>query len=68
MNKAWLVVGPDAPESQAQKIYLERLRDEFAMAALTGLLANSSHDDLEPSAWGHDAYTIADAMMEARRK
>jgi hypothetical protein len=47
------------------------LRDEFAMAALTGLLANPA---LEPTIKKHgaswfdkNAYLFADAMMEARK-
>ena len=47
------------------------LRDEFAMAALTGLLANPA---LEPTIKKHgakwfdeNAYAFADAMMEARK-
>jgi hypothetical protein len=47
------------------------LHDEFAMAALTGEIANSAHEPLgnidmpRLAAW---AYRIADAMMEARKK
>lgn len=56
------------------------LRDEFAMAALTGLIANSENCEkgMEPTisylartqngAWlAQSAYAIADAMMEARK-
>jgi hypothetical protein len=45
------------------------LRDKFAMAALTGLLA--SPIDRKWSNWrrmADDSYHIADAMMEAREK
>ena len=45
------------------------LRDKFAMAALTGLLA--SPIDREWSHWrrlAEDSYDMADAMMEAREK
>jgi len=41
----------------------QRLRDEFAMAALTGLL---SHDYDNMPNLAHEAYLIADAMLEAR--
>jgi len=41
------------------------LRDEFAMAALKGNLANP-HDDLSPEQNAEIAYKIADAMMAAR--
>ena len=47
----------------------ERLRDEFAMAALTGLI--SSHRDYSNN-YNVDvaakAYAIADAMLEARKE
>jgi hypothetical protein len=48
------------------------LRDEFAMAALTGLLSNPNFDvkpGLEKErdqAYAEDAYSIDDAMLEAR--
>lgn len=42
-------------------------RDQFAMAALTGLMANPSHDTLASAEYAHDAYLAADAMMEARK-
>ena len=57
----------------------DRLRDEFAMAALTGFLANSeaAHAGAEPmtsylsraenAAWvAQRAYILADAMLAAR--
>ena len=43
------------------------LRDEFAMAALTGMLAGSPND----GSWQHFvevAYKFADAMMQERMK
>jgi len=55
---------------------VKTLRDEMAMAALTGLLSSPfdilDPDDkplpyLLPSQWAHAAYILADAMMEARR-
>lgn len=62
------------------ELNLSRLRDEFAMAALTGALANSeaATENVEPLLSGiartKDAsglaawmYLIADAMMEARK-
>ncbi len=43
----------------------ERLRDEFAMAALTGMLANHDNEgDFDDFA--KDCYTFADAMLAAR--
>jgi hypothetical protein len=46
---------------------LERLRDTFAAAALTGLLANP-HDDLLASdnCYATSAYELADAMLRER--
>ncbi|MFN7882996.1 MAG: hypothetical protein ACK5PF_08295 [bacterium] len=42
------------------------LRDRFAMAALTGLLANPAEARISPAEWTYDAYRFADAMMKAR--
>lgn len=48
----------------------ETLRDQFAMAALTGYLASFEPMD-EPSEYASsiaiDCYRLADAMMEARK-
>jgi hypothetical protein len=45
------------------------LRDEFAMAALTGLLANAVDDgSMGAEDWASDAYLFADKMLEARKK
>ena len=43
----------------------EPLRDQFAMAALTGILA---HGDVTISTAEIICYKIADAMLEARKK
>jgi hypothetical protein len=40
----------------------DRLRDEFAMAALTGLLAANWNPSIIPE----QAYAIADAMLKQR--
>ena len=42
------------------------LRDRFAMAALTGMLANPAEARISPAEWTYDAYRFADAMMKAR--
>ena len=43
------------------------LRDEFAMAALTGMYAAGyGTADCTVSEIAHDAYRLSDAMMEAR--
>ena len=47
------------------------LRDQFAMSALQGLLANPQCTPMgmsfEPDALSHRAYRLADAMLEARK-
>ena len=43
------------------------LRDRFAMAVLTGLLANAADDgSMGAEDWARDAYLFADAMLKAR--
>jgi hypothetical protein len=42
------------------------LRDQFAMAALSGVLANPENDSFEHEAFAIEAYRYADAMMKAR--
>lgn len=42
------------------------LRDQFAMAALTGMLSNEELSTIKDIA--SDAYRYADAMLEARKK
>lgn len=43
------------------------LRDQFAMAALTGVQADVPFYDPDPAAIAARCYEIADAMMEARK-
>ena len=45
--------------------YYYRLRDEFAMAAIAGIMANKEGYAPQPAA--KIAYKVADAMIEARR-
>lgn len=49
----------------------QTLRDQFALAALTGCLASFGEMD-DPSEYASsiaiDCYRLADAMMEARKK
>lgn len=44
------------------------LRDEIAIAALQGMLANPGLDCLGPEDFAHDAYKYADAMLAQRGK
>ena len=52
---------------RARKIARTKLRDEFAKAALTGLLAEGL-DELwqKRDTYAEEAYLFADAMMKAR--
>lgn len=52
---------PQISEEQAS------LRDQFAMAALTGLLYKRYRVTASTAAWAVTAYEFADAMMEARK-
>lgn len=51
-----------------EQIEAQLLRDEFAKAALTGILGNSSIDNLEAKDVAHDSYIFADAMLKERLK
>ena len=43
------------------------LRDYFAAKAMQGMLAAPFHPQSGPDMYARDAYTIADAMLKARR-
>ena len=59
----------DTPPADEPAPETKTLRDEFAMAALTGLLANAVDDgSMGAEDWASDAYLFADKMMEARKK
>lgn len=51
--------------SPKMMITQKTLRDEFAMAALTGILAK--HDNILPETVAEIAFSYADYMMEARK-
>lgn len=62
-NEHWLL--RSAQQGQDVRMEAPTLRDQFAMAALTGLLADSKLD----AKWGAFAissYEIADEMLAAR--
>ena len=44
------------------------LRDQFAMAALTGYCAYNGYIGHDPAFRAHHAYTMADAMLAAREE
>ena len=55
-----------ANQPTALKAHAE-LRDRFATAALSGLLANAADDGaMGADDWARDAYLFADAMLKAR--
>ncbi len=54
-------------DSEVENRKKMELRDRFAMAALTGLLADSNLDTDENS-FAKLAYTYADAMLKAREE
>ena len=58
----------DTPSSDAPAPETKTLRDEFAMAALMGLMAHPTIRFDSYKAMGEDIYKYADAMMEARKK
>jgi hypothetical protein len=55
-NQPWLVTYAEQPT----------LRDQFAIAALTGLLASCKTHRVDT--YVRDAYQMADAMIEARKE
>ena len=55
--------GGEAPAPE-----VETLRDEFAMAALTGMMADHTAPNRPPEFFADLAYKYANAMMEARKK
>lgn len=62
------VYASDTPPAEAPALETKTLRDEFAMAALSGMLADPDTGDVLALVIGKTAYEYADAMMEARKK
>jgi hypothetical protein len=50
------------------KAFIENLRDQFAMAALQGLLFDTAYDSDIRELTTKEAYLIADAMLKAREQ
>ena len=46
----------------------EALRDQFAMAALTGIITNPIYDQMTSEKVAEISYFIADAMLEFRKE
>jgi hypothetical protein len=68
--KLFRQMGPHELVTNASVPMLETktLRDEFAMAVLTGLMADHTAPDRPPEFFADLAYKYANAMMEARKK
>ena len=55
-------------QSAEQAAGEKTLRDEFAMAALQGLMMANYQDCPFPGGYAEEAYKVADSMLEARKK
>ena len=51
-----------------ERITIKELRDQFAMSALTGIIANYTNNGWKTSERAEYAYVVAQAMMEERKK
>ena len=51
-----------------EKIARDKLRDQFAMAALTGFVSNPDYEKYNPKHAASWAYSYADAMLVERVK
>ena len=63
--------GPAFPTTNYSAVYSEgmTLRDYFAAKAMQGMLAYAYlHPLAMEDGWARDAYTLADAMLEAREQ
>jgi hypothetical protein len=65
-QRAMLARGEEKRKAAKQAEERERLRDTFAAAALTGLLADQSLSDLGDTTLATRAYELASAMTEER--
>ena len=65
-QRAMLDRGEQIIEAKKQHAETDRLRDTFAAAALTGLLAGPGDKDFSADYWARHAYEAADAMLRER--
>lgn len=55
------------PNHTEQPLEMVTLRDRYAMAALTGLLAHDAWISTDTSLFAKDAFAVADQMMKQRK-
>lgn len=55
-------------EKELEARYTASLRDEFAMAALGGMLTSPHNDDATPEMYARASYEVADAMLVEREE
>jgi hypothetical protein len=67
-QRAMLERGEQIIEAKKQHAETDRLRDTFAAAALTGLLAGPGDKDFSADYWARHAYEAADAMLRERSR
>ena len=65
-SRAMLQRGDEIRQAQERHVEAARLRDTFAAAALTGLLAAPTDKDRSMEYWARLAYEAADAMLRER--
>jgi hypothetical protein len=67
-QRAMLERGEEKRKADWKLAERERLRDTFAAAALTGLLAGPGDKDFSMDYWARHAYGAADAMLRDRER
>jgi len=67
-QRAMLERGKEKRKADWKQAERERLRDTFAAAALTGLLAGPGDKDFSMDYWARHAYGAADAMLRERER
>ena len=61
------ILNPNATEKEIKEAQGMTLRDYFAAAALQGFITNNGTDNTADGTLAEWAYTLADAMIEARK-